>query len=121
MLYQAYQTHSDVFLPFRWAARAGRDFLNHPWLAFRDHTLLRHTAAAFELISRAGLSHQRPDFGIREVRVGDATVAVREETVEATPFCGLLRFRKDIAIEQPRILLVAPLSGHFATLLRGTV
>lgn len=121
MLYQAYQTHSDVFTPFRWAARAGQDFLNHPGFAFRDHPVLRHAAAAFELISRAGLSHRRPEFGIAHTRVSNTIVPVREEIVEATPFCGLLRFRKDLPIEQPRVLLVAPLSGHFATLLRGTV
>ena len=121
MLYQAYQVHSDVFAPFRWGARASQDFLNHPWLAFRDHPLLRHAAAACELISRAGISHRRPDFGLRDTRIGDAIAPVSEVTVEHTPFCDLLHFRKEMAVEQPRVLLVAPLSGHFATLLRGTV
>ena len=121
MLYQAYQAHSDAFTPLRWIARAGQEFLNHPWLAFRDHPALRHAAAACELISRAGISHQRPEFGLTRTRVAGEIVAVREEAVERTPFCTLLHFRKEVAPSQPRVLLVAPLSGHFATLLRGTV
>lgn len=121
MIYQAYQTHSDVLAPFRLMARAGQDFLNHPWLAFRDHPALRHAAATFEMISRAGMSHSRPDFGIRQVRVAAANVAVHEEVVERTPFCSLLHFRKEMPGQQRPVLVVAPLSGHFATLLRGTI
>lgn len=121
MIYQAYQVHSDVFTPFRWAARAGKDLLNHPWIAFRDHPLLRHAAAACELFSRFGLSHGRPDFGIAETHINNTIVRVREEIAMQTPFCGLLHFRKDLPLQQPRVLLVAPLSGHFATLLRGTI
>ena len=121
MIYQAYQTHTDVFAPFRMAARASKDFLNHPWFAFRDHPMLRHAAAACELISRAGLSHHRPEFEITHTRIAGAQVAVQEELVENTPFCGLLRFRKESPVVQPRILLVAPLSGHFATLLLSLI
>ncbi len=121
MLYQAYQAQSDAFAPFRLIAQAGQEFLNHPWLAFRDHPALRHAAATCEMISRVGMSHRRPDFGIATVQVAGETVAVHEEALEHTPFCTLLHFRKETSIAQPRVLLVAPLSGHFATLLRGTV
>lgn len=121
MLYQAYQGHSDAFAPFRVMAKAGRDFLNQPWLAFADHPLLRHAAAGCELVARLGISHHRPEFGIASIVMGNRAVAVTEEPVARTPFCTLLHFRKETAIEQPRLLLVAPLSGHFATLLRGTV
>ncbi len=121
MLYQAYQAHSDAFAPFRLIARAGQEFFNHPWFAFRDHPALRHAAATCEMISRVGMSHRRPEFGIATTLVDGQSVAVHEEAVEQTPFCTLLHFRKEIAVAQPRLLLVAPLSGHFATLLRGTV
>jgi polyhydroxyalkanoate depolymerase len=80
-----------------------------------------HLAAAYELVMRAGLSHQRPAFGIAATRVGNETVPVREEAVHASPFGTLLRFAKESSTQQPRVLLVAPLSGHFATLLRNTV
>ncbi|MGH7033749.1 MAG: polyhydroxyalkanoate depolymerase [Stellaceae bacterium] len=121
MLYQAYQAHSDAFAPFRLIARAGQEFLNHPWLAFRDHPALRHAAAACELMARAGISHRRPDFGITTTLAAGQAIAVHEEAVEHTPFCTLLHFRKERTVQEPRVLLVAPLSGHFATLLRGTV
>jgi poly(3-hydroxybutyrate) depolymerase len=121
MLYQAYQAQTDAFAPFRVFARASQDFLNQPWLAFREHPMLRHAAAACELIARAGVSHRRPDFGIHETSVEGETVAVTEEATLTTPFCTLLHFRKDTNVAQPPVLLVAPLSGHFATLLRGTI
>ena len=55
------------------------------------------------------------------VTVDGSEVAVREETVASHPFCNLLHFRKDSARDEPTVLVVAPLSGHFSTLLRGTV
>jgi poly(3-hydroxybutyrate) depolymerase len=67
------------------------------------------------------MSHQRPDFGIRRATVNGESIAVHEEPFAETPFCTLLHFAKQIAVPQERVLLVAPLSGHFATLLRGTV
>ena len=63
----------------------------------------------------------RPPFGIDTVTVGNEEVAVTEEAAHVTPFGTLLHFKKDVDTEQPRVLLVAPLSGHFATLLRNTV
>ena len=73
------------------------------------------------MVSRATLTHRRPSFGITESKVGNRVVPVREEEVFATPFGTLLRFAKEGVPAQPRVLLVAPLSGHFATLLRDTV
>jgi polyhydroxyalkanoate depolymerase len=86
-----------------------------------DHTALRNLTAAYELIARAGLTHQRPPFGIGHVMVGNRGVEVTEEVTLRTPFATLLHFKKDVAQAQPRVLLIAPLSGHFATLLRSTV
>jgi polyhydroxyalkanoate depolymerase len=82
---------------------------------------LRNLTAAYELIARAGLTHVRPPFGVNSVPVGNREVAVREVSERVTPFGTLLHFKKDIDTAQPRVLLVAPLSGHFATLLRNTV
>lgn len=80
----------------------------------------RRMAAALELISRARLTHERPDFSVTSVMVGRRETAIREDVVLSMPFGSLLRFAKDVDIAQPRVLVVAPLSGHFATLLRGT-
>jgi poly(3-hydroxybutyrate) depolymerase len=86
-----------------------------------DHPAMRNLTAVYELIARAGLTHTRPPFGIDTVMVGNREVEVHEEAAATTPFGTLLHFKKDIATTQPRVLLVAPLSGHFATLLRATV
>jgi len=72
-------------------------------------------------MARATLSHRRPPFEIDTVPVANRDVPVREEVAAKTPFCTLLHFRKEIDTPQPRVLLVAPMSGHFATLLRDTV
>src|ERR1700719_2217858 len=118
MLCFAYQTQSDMMAPVRaWASIA---------LAAGAQPLLgddvqRNLSAAYELISRAGLTHTRPPFDIPHVTVGNREVEVREEVAARTPFGTLLHFKKDITVAQPRVLVVAPLSGHFATLLRATV
>jgi polyhydroxyalkanoate depolymerase len=118
MLYTLYQTAADVMLPVRtWAIATG-----HALAAGASHLESWRAAGAIcEMLARARLSHRRPSFGIEEVQVGNHSVPVHEEEVLATPFGTLLRFAKEGAPPQPRVLLVAPLSGHFATLLRDTV
>jgi polyhydroxyalkanoate depolymerase len=120
MLYQAYQAHCDIMGPVRALAgvavrTAGRSN------GSADHAVARNLTAAYELIARAGLTHERPPFGIASATVGNREVEVREEAAAATPFATLVHFRKDVDAAQPRVLVVAPLSGHFATLLRNTV
>jgi poly(3-hydroxybutyrate) depolymerase len=121
MLYQAYQAHSDVMVPVRaWAGRA-LHVIGGQWVGSADSVMLRNLSAAYELIARAGLTHDRPAFAINDVKVGNREVAVHEHAALSTPFGTLLHFRKDVDTAQPRVLLVAPLSGHFSTLLRGSV
>jgi poly(3-hydroxybutyrate) depolymerase len=121
MLYQAYQAHSDIMIPVRsWAGTALRT-LGQPFTGVADNVVLRNLTAAYELIARAGLTHARPAFGVDRVMVDNREVLVHEHAALTTPFGTLLHFKKDIDTSQPRVLLVAPLSGHFATLLRGTV
>src|SRR5215210_5081565 len=113
MLYQAYQAHSDVMVPVRaFAATALRSIGQNAGFGTGP---LRNLTAAYELIARAGLTHVRPPFGVDKVTVGNREVEVREEPALVTPFGTLLHFKKDIDTVQPRVLLVAPLSGHFAT------
>jgi polyhydroxyalkanoate depolymerase len=120
MLYLAYQTHADLMSPVRLWAQAGLSALG-PWINGDANSPLRNLTAACELIARARLTHTRPAYGIDSVRIGNREVAVTEEPLAVTPFGTLLRFKKDMEITQPRVLVVAPLSGHFATLLRGLV
>lgn len=121
MLYQAYRGQRGVFAPARAMATAALDLLDLFPTPLREHPAVRFTSAGYELMERSHLVHTRPPWGIDEVNVGTERVAVHEEAVEATPFCTLRHFRKDLAVEQPKVLLVAALAGHFATLLRPTV
>ena len=117
MLYSLYQTTADVMLPMRiWATAAGQSLSGGGSL-----DSWRAAGALCEMISRARLTHRRPSFGIDETKVGNRVLPVREEEVFSTPFGTLLRFVKEGGPVQPKVLLVAPLSGHFATLLRDTV
>jgi len=119
MLYALYQSANDMMLPMRaWATATGQTLAGSGAGARESW---RAAGAVCEMVSRATLSHRRPSFGIDEITVGNKVVPVHEEEVLATPFGTLLRFAKEGSPPQPRVLLVAPLSGHFATLLRDTV
>ena len=121
MLYETYQAHHDILAPIRLMAEAFRGMLDQPWPLVGNAPLLRSAAAAMELLSNAGMSHNRPEFGIRKISIDGKEIAITEEVIASHPFCNLLHFRKDAVREEPRILVVAPMSGHFSTLLRGTV
>ena len=120
MYYQAFQNQMDLTAPWRAGASSALRFLNLVPQGVSDQVVGR-LSAALELISRSTLTYHRPAYGIDSVMVGNREVAVTEEIAYATPFGSLLHFRKQDVPEQPRMLLVAPMSGHFATLLRGTV
>src|SRR6202166_5166973 len=121
MLYQAYQAHSDIMVPVRALANMAAQSVGEKLNGSVRPSALSNLTAAYELIGRAGLTHARPPYGIDSVMVGNREVAVTEEAADVTPFGTLLHFKKDIEQAQPRVLLIAPLSGHFATLLRATV
>jgi poly(3-hydroxybutyrate) depolymerase len=119
MFYQTYQAHADFMVPVRTLASLAASVIGPQFS--ENFGVVRNLTAAYELIARAGLTHNRPPFCIDTVMVGNREVAVREEVAQVTPFGTLLHFKKDVDMAQPRVLLVAPLSGHFATLLRATV
>ena len=82
---------------------------------------VRAMAAAAELVERATAEYPKPAFGLATTVIDGREVAVREELVHETPFCRLLHFERDAQRDDPKVLIVAPLSGHHATLLRETV
>ena len=128
MLYQAYQAQADMMTSLRGVAGVALQGFGqlrelNPYLA--DCDAVRRVEAGYELLGRVGLTHERPPWGIDAVKVGRREVSVHEEATDVLPFGTLLHFRKESAGKPlaplPKVLVLGPLSGHFSTLLRGTV
>lgn len=118
MLYRAYQTQADIMSPLR----LGAQFMGAAlWSDGADRTPVRQMSARMEVFSRMRVTHSRPPWDIRSVLVDGQEVGVHEEPALVSPFGTLLHFRKETSAVHPPVLLAAPLSGHFATLLRETV
>lgn len=121
MIYQMYQAQADFMDPLRAMARNASRLMKTVTPHEPYGLALRHMNAAFEVFGYSGVTHKRPAYGIKKVQVGNAMVDVADETVFATPFASLVHFKKDSDRKQPKVLLCAPMSGHFATLLRNTI
>ena len=120
MLYKTYQTYADLTAPIRDLAANSVNILSS-WRDGMFAAPLQRMSAYYEQVALAGFTHKRPPFNIAEIVVGGKAIAVQEEVVADAPFGSLLRFHK-IGVEgDPKVLLIAPMSGHFATLLRGTI
>src|SRR5579871_3551681 len=120
MMYDAYQTIADANDRVRVLAENARAIMS-AWSSNPFAPPMRRMAAYYELVALAGFTHSRPPYGIDAVEKNGETIPVEEKGVMWTPFCQLLRFKREGGDDDPKILLVAPMSGHFATLLRGTV
>jgi polyhydroxyalkanoate depolymerase len=120
VLYDFYQRQMDMMLPMRTMVHAMQATMGWPHRQPASRTL-RRVSATLELIDHLTLSHDRPDYNVDHVIVDGRAVDVSEEPVTATPFGTLLRFRRHDGVDLPRVLIVAPLSGHFSTLLRNTI
>lgn len=127
MLYQIHENNRMWMAPVVNAAHLSYVFLTNPASPLAYMPFAQRWAAGFELLYRIGKEYEKPHFAIGSTEIGDSIVPVKKETVVARPFCHLLNFRKQLSTEQaatlnqPRVLLLAPLSGHHATLLRDTV
>jgi poly(3-hydroxybutyrate) depolymerase len=121
VLYQIYQSYANGLAPLQSIAASFSDVWSRPWFGFPQTQLQRGFAATCQIFAEGRLSHHRPEFGIDTVKIGNGAVPVTEENIRVTPFSTLLHFAKETPQPQPRVLLVAPMSGHFATLLRNTV
>jgi poly(3-hydroxybutyrate) depolymerase len=121
MIYKIYQAQADLMYPARQLARLGAGLARAMDMGEFTPAPLRQFGAACSMLADGGLTHHRPDYGFKTTRMGNNVVGVTEESRFETPFGTLLRFRKDTNVVQPKVLVVAPMSGHFATLLRGTI
>lgn len=125
MLYHWYEISHAALGPARAAADSCRLFLQNPLNPLSHTTMGKSAAAAFEVFERTTRRYGKPRFEIDAVEIEGTKVPVHEEVVWQKSFCRLLRFRRDLPPKlkgrRTRVLLVAPMSGHYATLLRGTV
>lgn len=127
MLYQAYEMTHAALRPFRSAAETTRRMLQASNNPLGEMPANKAFAAAFEVFETVTKRYGKPDFGIKEVLIDGVPVPVTEQIISEQPFCRLMRFRRDASalpknqLNAPKALLVAPLSGHYASLLRGTV
>ncbi len=125
MLYQMHEMNRTLLSPLiQWAEASSKLFTN-PVSPFAHTPFAQRIAAGYELMFRLGKDYEKPAFGITSVDIDGKRVSVIEDIELEKPFCKLLHFRKESRnskqTKQPKILLVAPLSGHHATLLRDTV
>jgi poly(3-hydroxybutyrate) depolymerase len=121
MLYQMYDWQRAAMEPWRVFARAANEIYGHPDSPLSYLPGSRNVAAAFDLMTRLTQHYGRPAFGIDSILSGAKEYAVREAYDIEKPFCRLLHFEKVGAPAQPRVIVFAPLSGHFSTLCRDTV
>jgi poly(3-hydroxybutyrate) depolymerase len=125
VFYHLHELHRAALTPFRLAAEANQFFLRHPFNPLSLTHGGRAVAAMCELFETTTRPYEKPAWGLKTTTVAGKRTRVRQRVVAEKPFCDLVRFERegdeDGALGQPRLLLVAPLSGHFATLLRGTV
>ncbi len=129
MLYQVYETQRAMLAPFAEFASASAKLYSNPLSPFAQLPMSQRVSAGFDLFNRLAKDYEKPEFGIRSATVGGVEVAVQEQVALSKPFCRLVRFKRFTDDEraltelkaQPTVLLVAPLSGHHATLLRDTV
>jgi poly(3-hydroxybutyrate) depolymerase len=122
MLYHYYEMQRASLEPMRLLATGALSMLEMPGNPLRDTPLGRLTAATLDHFEHNTQNFNKPAFGHRSTVIDGQPVAVTEEVFDRRIWCDLLRFRRAVERpDDPKVLIVAPLSGHFATLLRGTV
>ncbi len=120
MLYTLHEMSHAALEPWKLWARMNASLFTHPFSPLSYSPLSRKIAAGSELFVRITQRYEKPEFGIKHTRVAGKPVDVSEAVVLDKPFCRLLHFKCETTRAAPKVLLVAPLSGHHATLLRDT-
>jgi poly(3-hydroxybutyrate) depolymerase len=128
MLYQLYETQRSLMEPFSDMAFAAAKAYANPLSFLGQNPFAQRISAGYDLLHRLGKDYEKPEFGLRTIDVNGVDVAIHERVEIEKPFCALRRFKRftddaptlDAIKDQPVVLIVAPLSGHYATLLRDT-
>ena len=120
-LYDIFEMNHLAVSPMRAAAKAFQSIYDNPFNPFSQLSFSRNASASLELFERLTRKYNKQEFGIEEVTVEGKKSKVTQVNVVEKTFCNLIHFKKDSKAKQPKLLIVAPMSGHYATLLRGTV
>lgn len=120
-LYNLHEMQYAAIAPLRAMINIGKHMGRSPFnmLAYTD--LGKKVAAACEVAERITHRYEKPVFGLTHTKVSGREVPITETIVDEKPFCRLIHFKKESKVDQPKMVIVAPMSGHHATLLRGTV
>ncbi len=121
MLYNMYELQHAILTPARLTAEIVKSSLKNPFNPLSYTQAGRTLAASAEMFERVTRKFGKPEFELPFTTIGGKQIEVTEEIIAEKPFCNLLHFKRNIKRNDPKVLIVAPISGHFATLLRGTV
>jgi poly(3-hydroxybutyrate) depolymerase len=129
VLYQLYETQRSLMEPFTDLAQSASKVYGNPLSFLGQNPFAQRISAGYDLMHRLGKDYEKPEFGLRTIDVDGVEIAIHERIEINKPFCELRRFKRfsddPATLEklkgQPAVLIVAPLSGHYATLLRDTV
>jgi poly(3-hydroxybutyrate) depolymerase len=121
LLYHLYELQQAMMSPVRFHADFVRSAFQNPWNPWSYTQFGRTLGASAEMMERVTRRFGRPEFGLHETKIDGKRVEVVEKIIVEKPFCRLLNFHRRIRRNDPKVLIVAPMSGHYATLLRGTV
>ena len=121
MLYNLYELQHAVLTPARLSAEMVKSIFKNPFNPLSYSQAGRTIAASAEMFERVTRKFGKPEFELPFTTIAGKKIEVTEEILVEKPFCNLLHFKRSVKRNDPKVLIVAPMSGHFATLLRGTV
>ncbi|MEM7775457.1 MAG: polyhydroxyalkanoate depolymerase [Pseudomonadota bacterium] len=125
MQYHVYEAAHAVMAPMRLTARVVKHQMKSPFNPFSITPAAKQIAAACDVFESITRRYGKPEWRIDSTRIHGLTVPVEDEIVYSKPFCNIVHFKRDSSVmgvrNDPKVLIVAPMSGHYATLLRGTV
>ncbi|MGQ0527796.1 MAG: polyhydroxyalkanoate depolymerase [Alphaproteobacteria bacterium] len=121
MLYHLYDLQHALLTPLRVQSEIASSFFKNPWNPLSYTQFGRTMGANTELFERVTRRFGRPSFGLDETTIDNIKVTITEKVIAEKPFCHLLSFHRNVQRRDPKVLIVAPMSGHYASLLRGTV
>ena len=121
MLYKLNAQYMKMVRPWHEMANINRQLLSSPYNPFADHPYFRTASASLELFERLTADYEEPEWELDSTTINNKKVNIKQQVVYQKPYCNLLHFKREkIKAGQPKVLLIAPLSGHFATLVRAT-